>query len=157
MELEKITERVLRGRTMESQMEKSDWKDFEKTVGDIFRQNDFRVRNNFRFKTRRRYENDLIAIRSDLAFCVDCMRWSSGRNKFWGLVKAAGEQERRTKELKKFMKSNPIASSIMKVSDEAFVPLLVTLHQESVLKEGRTFVVPVKKLNAFILNFHDLI
>lgn len=156
-DLEKISRQVLRGKTIEETIEKFDWKDFEQTVSDIFRQNDFRITNNFRFKTRRRYENDLIAVRGDLVFCVDCKRWSSGREKRWGLAKAAKEQKERAAEFSKFVRSNPIARTMMKIPHEAFVPMIVTLHQENVLKEGRTFVVPVKKLNAFLLNFYDII
>lgn len=142
---------------MEQALEKNDWKDFERTVGDIFRQNDFKVRNNFRFKTRRMYEIDLIAVRGRVVFCVDCKRWSNGREKIWGLAKAAKEQERRTGELEKFVRSNPIARSMMKIPDGKFVPMLATLHQEKILKEGKTFVAPVKKLNTFILEHETII
>ena len=157
MELEKITRRVLSGGTMEEEIGKSDWNGFEGIVGDIFRKNDFRVRNNFRFKTGRRYENDLIAARDGLAFCVDCKRWSSGREKRWGLAKAAREQDERTAQLARFLRSNPVARDMMKIPHGNLVPMVVTLHQEDLLREGRTFVVPVKKLNAFILEFHLII
>ena len=156
-DLEKIERKVLRGKAVADAMEEFDWREFEETVGDIFRSNDFRVRNNLRFKTSRRWENDLLAARGGLVFCVDCKRWARGRDKKWGIRKAAQEQQKRTSELGKFLKSNPIARGVLKISVTSFVPVIVTLHQENVLRAGRTFVVPVEKLNSFIVNYEALI
>lgn len=156
MDLNKLSNQVLRGRKIEDCLGKFNWKDFEFTIGDIFRQNEFMVRNNVRFKTKRRYEIDLVASRNGLVFCVDCKRWSRGREKRWGLAKAAKEQEKRTKELRRFLESNPIAQGIMKLSAVNFVPVIATLHEENILREGRTFVVPVKKLNSFIIESDKL-
>ena len=156
-DLEKIERKALRGKAVADALEEFDWKGFEQAVGDIFRSNDFTVRNNFRFKTRRRWENDLIAVRNGLVFCVDCKRWAQGREKRWGIAKAAEEQQKRASELGKFVRSNPIARSLLKTDGASFVPVVVTLHQEGVLKVGRTFVVPVEKLNPFIVNYEALI
>jgi Holliday junction resolvase-like predicted endonuclease len=150
-ELEKIRRQVLRGGKIEDAMGKYDWKEFEEMVGDIFRQNDFRVRNNFRFKTVRGWEMDLVAWRGSIVFCVDCKRWSAGRGKRSSLSKAAKDQSRRTKEFGKFIESNPIARGMMGIEQKLFVPVMATLHEESLLKEGDVFVVPVKKLNTFIV------
>ena len=156
VDLEKIHRQVLRGRSIEDAVGKFDWREFERIVGDIFRQNDFRVSNNFRFKTNRRWEVDLVAVRGGTVFCVDCKRWSTGRSKKWGLAKAAKEQEKRTREMGKFFRSNLIAKSIMGIPDGRFVPLMATLHEEEILREGSTFVVPVKKLNSFIVQSDEL-
>lgn len=157
MELDIIARRVLSGKSMVEEMGKFDWVNFEKMVGDIFRQNDFRLRNNFRFRTNRKYENDIIAVKGNLVFCVDCKRWSNGREKKSGLSKSAKQQEERTRELEKFFKSNPIARDMMKIRNQHFVPMLVTLHQERILKEGKTFIVPVEKLNSFLLECECII
>lgn len=157
LELEKIRCAVLRGSKIEDVMGRYDWAEFERMVGDIFRQNDFRVRNNLRFKTSRRWEMDLVATRGSTVFCVDCKRWSEGRRKRWGLAKAAKEQERRTKEFGRFARSNPIARGMMGIPEGSFVPLLATLHEEGILKEGGTFVVPVRKLNSFIVQSDELL
>ncbi len=135
IDLEKIRRRMLKGKSIEEALEKFDWKEFEQTVGEIFMQNDFKVRSNFRFKTKRRYEADLIATRGNVIFCVDCKKWSEGREKSWSLAKAAKEQEERTNELRKFFRANPIARGIMKIPDGSFVPLIATLHLEKILRE----------------------
>ncbi len=46
---------------------------------------------------------------------------------------------------------------MMKVPVGRFVPMVATLHEEGISKEGETFVVPVKKLNAFILECERII
>lgn len=155
-DLERISRQVLRGKPIEDAVGKFDWREFEGIVGDIFRRNDFRVRNNFRFKTSRRWEVDLVAVRGSTVFCVDCKRWSAGRSKRWGIAKAAKEQERRTAAMGKFFKSNVLARSLMGVPNGRFVPLMATLHEEEILKEGSTFVVPLKKLNSFIVQSDEL-
>jgi len=156
-DLEKIRRRVLMGNSIEDAVGKFDWREFEGIVGDIFRQNDFRVRNNFRFKTSRRWEVDLVAVRGDIVFCVDCKRWSAGRSKRWGIAKAARDQEKRASEMGKFFRSNFIARSMMGIPIGRFVPMMATLHEEEVLMEGATFVVPVKKLNSFIVQSDELL
>ncbi|MBI4894756.1 MAG: NERD domain-containing protein [Candidatus Aenigmarchaeota archaeon] len=156
-DLERISRQVLRGKSIEDAVGKFDWQEFERIVGDIFRQNDFRVSNNFRFKTGRRWEVDLVAVRGGTVFCVDCKRWSAGRPKKWGIAKAAREQEKRTKAMGKFFRSNVIARSLMGIPNGRFVPMMATLHEEEVVREGQTFVVPVKKLNSFIVQSDELL
>jgi hypothetical protein len=155
--LEKIIKRVLKGEKIEIAAGKFDWRDFEHTIGDAFRYNDFQVSNNVRFKMKRRYEIDLIAERGDIVFCIDCKRWSEGRDKTWSLSKAAADQQMRAEQFRKYSKSN-----LKNILDENFperkyVPIIVTLHQENILQEGKTFVVPIGKLNTFILNYETII
>jgi Holliday junction resolvase-like predicted endonuclease len=147
--LEKI---VNSGKSIEEILEKLDWKDFEKAVAEIFERNDFKIKHNFWFKTKNRYQIDVIAIRQGKIFCVDCKQWGKGRYKKTGLKQAVKEQEKRVKELRKFLKKNFIAQSMLKIDlSFKFYPLIVTLLQEDVVKENETFVVPVWKLNNFLM------
>ena len=155
--LDDISRQVIRGKRIEEAVGKFDWKDFESIVSDIFRENGFAVRNNFRFKTERRWEIDLVAVRGNDVLCVDCKRWSDGREKTWSLSKAAKEQSQRTKEFNKFIKSNMIARVMMKIPEGNFTSMVATLHEENVLKEGGTFVVPLRKLNTFLVEFDNII
>lgn len=158
MELEKIRKDLLGGKTVEEILEKFDWKEFEKTVAEIFERNDFNTKNNFRFKTRNRYQIDIVAIRQNKVFCVDCKQWGRGRYKKSGLKQAVKEQEKRVKELKRFLKKNLIAQKILKIDlDYTFCSLIVTLLEEDLLKENETFVVPVWKLNSFLLDMEKFL
>jgi len=152
IDLEKIEFEVLKNRPIEEILDSFNWKEFEETVAEIFRRNGFFVKQNFRFKTNRRYEIDVFAIRQDLIFCVDCKKWSEGRNKKSGLKSATKDQEIRMKELKKFLKKNIIAKEMLKIKPKVdYNPLIVTFLDEDLLHENNCFIVPVWKLNSFLL------
>jgi len=151
MKLEEI-EKDLGKKQIEDILEKFDWEIFEKIVAEIFERNDFKVKHNFRFKTKSRYQIDVIAVKQNKIFCVDCKQWGKGRYKKSGLKQAVKQQEKRVKELKKFLKKNMIAQKMLKVdSDSKFYSLIVTLLQEDMIKENETFIVPVWKLNHFLI------
>jgi len=126
---------------IEDSVKEKKWHDFEEFVGEIFRAHDFTVRKNVRFKGSRRYEIDLVASRGGIVICVDCKKWSKGRYKKSSLKKAAEQQEKRVSEFIKVEKIN-----------KKVVPLIVTLFEEDLLKEGDTLFVPLWKLNNFLCN-----
>jgi len=157
VELEKI-ENLAKRAPIEEILENFDWKDFEEIVAEIFRRHDFIVKKNFRFKTKRRYEVDIVAVRQNLVFCVDCKRWSGGRYKKSGIKKSVEMQEKRTEIIKNILDKNPILRKALKIKDKFEVKsLLVTLMEEDLAKEKNTFIVPVFKLNSFLLEIENYI
>ena len=155
--LEKIKIQILEGTSIEKILSRFDWSGFEKTVAEIFLANGFTVERNFRFKTRQRYEIDIIASRAGKIICVDCKGWREGRNKKHAIVKAAEKQEERVKQLKKFISKNPIAQNSLKISEtqQIYIPIIVTLLEENIKKDdddsdNGAIVVPVWKLNSFL-------
>lgn len=154
IDLERIKKLIVRGKSAEEVFGEFDWKGFEDVVSEIFVANNFHVKRNFRFKTKNRFEIDVVATNSFNVFCVDCKEWSLGRSKNAALKIACEKQEMRLKEFKKFLKKNLIAQKLLKLSEEKnFLPILVTLHQEDIIKHNETFVIPIKKLNYFLNNF----
>ncbi len=151
-DLEEIKNQLQSGKNIEKIFEKFNWKDFEEAITEIFRSNGFVVKQNFRFKTKRRYEIDIVGVTGNICVCVDCKDWSTGRYKISVLRKAITEQENRLKEFKKFLKKNFIAQKILRTEKASlFLPLLVTLVEEALIKQSQTYVVPFEKLNAFLL------
>lgn len=159
MELEKIRKDLLKGKTIEEILEKFDWKEFEKTVAEIFESNNFEVKQNFIFKTKRKYQLDILAKKERIVLCVDCKEWGKGRYKKTGLRYAAKNQEERINQLIKFLKKNLIAKQMLKINlrKQKFYPLVVTLLEEDLLKENETFFVPVWKLNSFLLDIEKFL
>lgn len=153
MELEEIRKDILAGKTIEEVVEKIDWKDFEELSKKIFEENNFRVRKNFRFKTSRRYEIDILALNPRYVFCVDCKQWGRRRDKTSGLKIATEKQEERINELKKFLRNNLIAKRMMKIEmkKQKFHSIIVTWLQEDLAKDNETLIVPVWKLNSFLV------
>lgn len=149
-------EQLSRKKELEEIIKDYDWKTFESIVANIFEKNGFKVKTNFRFKVSRRYEIDVFAVSGLYAFSVDCKEWGRGREKTFGLKNAANMQEVRTEELKKYFKANPIARHMMKLSGkQEFFSLIVTWHEENLINQGKTLIVPVWKLNSFIGNFEN--
>lgn len=142
---------MLSGKTIEEILEKFDWKEFEKVISEIFKTNNFKVYRNFRLKTKRRYEIDIIATRGNKVLCVDCKEWKKGRYKKSRLRKEMERQVERVEEFVRFLKKNPVAQTKLNVNlKKEFHPFVVTLLQEEIVKEGNTFAIPVWKLNSFL-------
>ena len=158
LELEEIKKQLMKGKTIESILGQSDWKNFEAIIAKVFEENNFHTILNFRFKTKNRFEIDIIAIKGNDVFCVDCKWWNTGRYKKTRLKNAITKQEKRLKEFRKFIKKNLIAKKTMKIDqDSNFYTLIVTLLEEDLLKENETIVVPAWKLNAFLMDIDSYI
>jgi hypothetical protein len=156
IDLEKIKVEVAKGKALEEVLKNFDWKDFEEIVAEIFRRHDFLVKKNFRFKIEKRHEVDILAIRRNLVFCVDCKRWSGGRYKKSGIKRSVEEQEKRTNLIKNIIDKNPILRKTLKIESNPEVkPLIITLMEEDLTKEKNTFIVPVFKLNSFLLEIEN--
>lgn len=121
------------------------WNEFEQGVAEIFTANEFSVKRNVRFKTRRRYEIDIVAMKGNKVFCIDCKRLGGGRYKSSELKRAIALQKERMREFKKFIKKSGLHTL-------KFYPLIVTLKEEDLIKFNNCFVVPVWKLNSFLVN-----
>lgn len=141
---------MLSSKAIEDVLEEFDWKKFEEIVEEIFNSNDFKTYRNFRFKTKRQYEIDLIAIGCRRVLCIDCKQWRRGRYKKSGLRPVVEKQRERVKQLLKFLNKNLIAQAKINLELE-FHPLVVTLLPEELIKESGVFIVPVWKLNSFLV------
>lgn len=153
MLLEEIESQLKSGRDIEDILKKYDWKKFENIVAQIFQENGFYTKQNFRFKTKKRYEIDILAVKNDRIFCIDCKWWSNGRYKKSSIKHAISLQKNRTIELMKFLKKNVIVKELLGVHNLVALPLLVTLHEEDIIIDDGTYVVPAWKLNRFLLEF----
>ncbi len=158
IDLNEIKQRILEGEQIENIIQKIDWKEFEKLIAEILKKHDFSVHNNFRFKTDRRFEIDVLAIRNKTSLLIDCKQWGRGRYKKTGLKYSVKEQKERVKQLKKFLKNNPMAQTKLKIKKTTkFTPLIVTWFEEDLIKHEEVFVVPIWKFNQFLLNLSEYI
>ena len=158
MLIDEIELELKKGKCIEDILERLDWKKFENVIAEIFQENGFHTKQNFRFKAKKRHEIDIIAVRNNLIFCIDCKWWNKGRYKKTSLKSAIISQGSRSKEFTKFLKKNPIAKGLLKINSKYFIhPLLVTLHDEDMIREGETFIVPAWKLNRFVIELENYI
>jgi len=158
IQLEQIKQRIQQGEEIEKIIGKIDWKEFEKLVSKILKKHDFETHHNFRFKTNRRYEIDIVAVKKKILLAIDCKQWGRGRYKKTGLKYAIQDQKERVKQLKKFLKNNLVAKSKLKISKGVkFVPLIITWFEEDLIEYENIFIVPVWKFNSFLLNLSEYI
>lgn len=158
VDIEKIKDRILRGEQIENIVEEIDWKQFEGLVMKILNKHDFSTFQNFKFKTERRFEIDIIASDRNNVFIIDCKQWNRGRYKKTSLKYAIEEQKNRLEEFRKFVKNNPIAKNKFQINFKTkFFPLIVTWFEEDLIKYEETYVIPVWKLNQFLLNLSEYI
>jgi len=156
--LERIKKSILKGWTIEKIIENFDWDEFEDMVVEVFVSNDFLVKKNFRFRTEKRYEMDIIAVRFNKVFCIDCKEWGRGRNKRHGLRSAARKQIERTEKFRRFLKNNLKVKKMFNVKlNYRFIPLIVTWLQEDILQENGCLVIPVWILNNFLLDMDNYV
>ena len=158
LDLEEVKMRILQGEEIENVLKDVNWKEFEEFVKKILENHGFETFHNFRFKTRRRYEIDVFGIKRNLALIIDCKKWRRGRYKKFGLKQAAYSQKERVKELKKFLKQNPIAQTNFKLNKRTkFFPLIITWYEEELLQHNNVLIVPVWKFNEFLLKISEYI
>jgi Holliday junction resolvase-like predicted endonuclease len=155
--LEQIKDRVSQGELIEKIIEEMNWKEFEKIVGEILRTHDFNVYNSFRFKIRKNYEIDVIGIKQNIILGIDCKKWKGGRYKNSGLKYAISKQKKRTVEFINFLKNNPNEKKFfgIEIKKIKLVPLIVTWLEEDLKIYDNIVVVPIWKLNEFLLNISE--
>lgn len=139
------------------------WKDFEGFVASILAANSFYCVESFRRKGNSKMhgmEIDVIGARGGTVIAIDAKMWGIRSGKASALKRAAEKQKVRTRELSKEL--DRLSKKMNRLSPREYLlhPVLVTwLVEEVELHEGVP-VVPVFKLNSFILdfdNYEDLI
>jgi len=150
--LEDVKKELKSGKAIEEIVDAFNWKEFENFVAEIFVANGFFVKKNLRFKTKKRHEIDVLAVTNEIAFAVDCKEWGKGRYKSSSLKTAVIEQEKRVKHLKNFLKNNSIARKTLKIDKQEILSVVVTWLQEDLQKHNSSFIIPVWKLNNFLVD-----
>ena len=128
------------GSDIESVSKKLSWKDFESLASEVLHLLGYVTETNVRF-TKPRTEIDVIGVHSKFAIVADCKHWK--RTSISVMTRYARKQVQRTARLLN-IKKNKIASA---------VPIILTLHSESVQFIDKTPIVPISKFNSFV---HDV-
>ncbi|MDG6997564.1 MAG: restriction endonuclease [Nitrososphaerota archaeon] len=119
-----------------------DWKQFEELSEKAFAQFGFETFKNFRM-TKPRMEVDLLAIRKELAFSVDCKHWKRtvGRG---AMLRIGDRQITRSMRLLGFQ-------GVSKV-----IPVVLTWHDELIgVLENGVPIVPIHRLTDFVMNWES--
>ena len=125
------------GADLEDVSEYLNWKDFESLTGVILEAKDFEVTKNL-ILTKPRMEIDVIGKKMDIALLIDCKHWKNmSKSELDKIVKKQIER------VKHFVSTENMSA----------LPVIVTLHQESIQFVGNVPIVPIMKLSSFLDEF----
>ncbi len=134
------------------------WKDFEGLVAGIFSENNFRCVESFRRRGNsmiRGMEIDVVGVRGGTIIAVDAKMWGIRSGKASALKSAAEKQKKRTAELASELDRLSKKINTLTEGPYTIFPVIVTwLVEEVELHEGVP-VIPVFKLNSFILDLEQ--
>jgi hypothetical protein len=147
MDIDGLQRQIIEGTRIEDALQGFDWKEFEDLCAQILERHGWDVKRNFRFRTDNRYEIDVFATRGSRSLAIDCKHWGIRKGKKSQLRTAADMQSERVAELKKIR-------FLYQFGREDFEthPLVVTWYEEEILREGEVWIVPISKLNSFLLD-----
>jgi hypothetical protein len=111
------------------------WKDFEMLASEVLASFGYRTQTNVRM-TRPRMEIDVVGVSAGFAIAVDCKHWRRGSASM-----ISGFAEKQVARARRLIKPGVITQA---------VPVVMTLHSESVMFSGGVPVVPVHKFRSFV-------
>ena len=115
------------------------WRDFEKLASEVLRSFGYHTRTNVRF-AKPRMEIDVVGTSLDgFTIAVDCKHWK--RTNLSSISKFSQKQAARAERL---IRHDKTVSQV--------VPVLLTLHAESVTFIGAVPLVPIHKFRSFIMD-----
>ena len=125
------------GADLEDVSEYLNWKDFESLTGIILEEKDFEVTKNL-ILTKPRMEIDVIGKKMDIALLIDCKHWKN-------MSKSALDEivKKQIERVKHFVS----------IENMSALPVIVTLHQETIQFIGNVPIVPIMKLSSFLDEF----
>ena len=125
------------GADFEDVSEYLNWRDFESLTGIILEEKDFAVTKNL-ILTKPRMEIDVIGKKMDIALLIDCKHWKN-------MSKSALDEivKKQVERVKHFVS----------IENMSALPVIVTLHQETIQFVGNVPIVPIMKLSSFLDEF----
>ena len=125
------------GADLEDVSEYLNWKDFESLTGVILEEKDFEVTKNL-ILTKPRMEIDVVGKKMDIALLIDCKHWKN-------MSKSALDEivKKQIERVKHFVS----------IENMSALPVIVTLHQETIQFIGNVPIVPIMKLSSFLDEF----
>ena len=125
------------GADFEDVSEYLNWRDFESLTGIILEEKDFEVTKNL-ILTKPRMEIDVIGKKMDIALLIDCKHWKN-------MSKSALDEivRKQVERVKHFVS----------IENMSALPVIVTLHQETIQFVGNVPIVPIMKLSSFLDEF----
>jgi hypothetical protein len=143
------------GADLEQVVERMTWKDFEGFVASILSEHDYKCIESFRRvgdSNTKGMEIDVIGIRGETIIAVDTKMWGIRSGKKSALQSAAERQLERTHNLSCQLDSLSKKMGLIASGTYGLKPILVTWLVEDIEFHEGVPIIPVFKLNSFILD-----
>jgi hypothetical protein len=115
------------------------WKDFEKLASEVLRSFGYRTQTNVRL-VKPRMEIDVVGTSIDgFTIAVDCKHWKRGN-----LSSISNFSQKQAARSERLLKYDRTISQV--------VPVMLTLHAESVMFVGKVPLVPIHRFRSFIID-----
>ncbi len=144
------------GAEIEEVIELLTWKDFEGFVAHILSENGFRCVESFRRRgteSDRGMEIDVVGVRGRIVIVADAKMWGIRSYKAAALKTAAENQKERTHRLIDLMDKIEDRLGGLSSGTYSLIPIIVTWLVEEVQIHDGVPIIPVFKLNSFLLSF----
>jgi Holliday junction resolvase-like predicted endonuclease len=119
------------------------WQDFEKLASQVLMSFGYNTQTNVRF-TKPRMEIDVIGVNSGFAIVVDCKHWK--RNNLSSISNYSRKQAARAERL--IQRDKKISQA---------VPVILTLHAESVRFVNGIPIVPIFRFKSFVMDVNGFL
>lgn len=146
---------VTYGASISSIVEEMNWKDFEVFVAHILTENNYRCVESYRRRGdshTKGMEIDVVGVRGDKILAVDAKLWGVRGGKKAALQSAAQKQKERSGNLANELSRLSEKIPGLKSREYQIYPILVTWLVEEIELHDGVPLVPVFKLNSFIVN-----
>lgn len=151
MNLDDVQFRILHGKSIEEIIDGMDWREFEDICSKILEENGWKTRKNFRFRTERRYEIDILAEKSGKVLLIDCKQWGRREGKASQLKISARKQLERMREWERINFFSRMGTK------PSIIPIIITWLEEGIREEDGVWIIPVFKLNTFLLEIDKFV
>jgi hypothetical protein len=147
-------EAVSRGAEMEQVVKVMNWKDFEGLVGRVLDENGYRYAESFRKRGTDETEGmeiDVIGVKGSRILALDAKMWDDRSGKASALATAAEKQSIRTRRLRNELERLEQKIGTILPGEYSLMPALVTWLVEDLQFHEGVPIVPIFKLNRFLL------
>ena len=123
----------------------SRWSTLEELVAQALREAGFTTFRTVRFKYMgKRFEVDVLAIKTGIALCIDCKRWQRLRESL--LFRAAEAQTARCEALAKALERST-AQIDVPAGDYLMIPVVISLYKPSTVLHEKSVITDLKGLS----------
>lgn len=143
MNIDRLIDEMKMGKDIEWILKNTDWKGFEDICAQILEKHGFNVTKHFIFKSEgRKQEIDVLARGNRMILALECKYWDIRPGKKSALITTARKHKERIEKLQ---------------LKDLIIPIIVTWFEEDVFIENGVWIVPISKLNNFVLNLDEYI